>query len=107
MTAPSMGATTRLVLESILPRTRHPPKNIAVDRHVADGRERQVTGDQRLATRRQFPQEIDADADRLFGVVFEAVEPVRMLEADLEHRVAGERQPIPAGRQADDAVAGS
>jgi hypothetical protein len=32
--------------------------------------------------------------------VFEAVVPVGVLEPDLEHGVAGERQPVAAGRQA-------
>ena len=58
---------------------------------MADGRERQVSGHQRLAVRRQLPQKTDPDAGRLLGVVFEAVVPVGVLEPDLEHGVAGER----------------
>src|SRR5262245_29979355 len=58
---------------SILPGTRYPTKDVAVDRHMADGRKRQVSGHQRLAVRRQLPQETDPDAGRLLGVVFEAV----------------------------------
>lgn len=61
---------------------------------MADGRERQVSGHQRLAGRRQFTQKTDADAGRLLGVVFEAVVPVGMVEADLEHGVACECQPV-------------
>ena len=64
---------------------------------MADGRERQVSGHQRLAVRRQLPQKTDPDAGCLLGVVFEAVVPVGMLEPDLEHGVAGERQPVVAG----------
>ena len=64
---------------------------------MADGRERQVSGHQRLAVRRQLPQKTDPDAGRLLGVVFEAVVPVGVLEPDL-YGVAGERQPIAAGR---------
>src|SRR5262245_4550206 len=60
---------------------------------MADGRERQVTGHQRLAVRRQLSQKTDPDAGRLLGVVFEAVVPVGVLELDREYGVAGERQP--------------
>src|SRR5262249_30840565 len=73
---------------------------------MADGRERQVSGHQRLAVRRQLPQKTDPDAGRLLRVVFEAVVPVGVLEPDGEHGVAGERQPVAAGRQADHAVPG-
>jgi hypothetical protein len=41
---------------SVLPGTRYPTKDVAVDRHMADGRERQMSGHQRLAVRRQLPQ---------------------------------------------------
>src|SRR5262245_8503383 len=91
---------------SVLPGARYPTKDVAVDRHMADGRERQVSGHQRLAVRRQFPQKTDPDAGRLLGVVFEAVVPVGMLEPDLEHEVAGERQPVATGREANHAVPG-
>ena len=40
---------------------------------MADRRERQVSGHQPLAGRRQLPQKTDPDAGRLLGVVFEAV----------------------------------
>src|SRR5215831_18729212 len=73
---------------------------------MADGRKRQVSGHQRLAVRCQLPQKTDPDAGRLLGVVFEAVVPVGVLEPDLEYGVAGERQPVAAGRQADHAVPG-
>src|SRR2546426_8850950 len=91
---------------SILPGARYPTKGVAVDRHMADGWERQVSGHQRLAVRRQLPQKTDPHAGRLLGVVFEAVVPLGVLEPDLEHGVAGERQPVAAGRQADHAVPG-
>ena len=35
-------------------------------------------------------------AGRLLGVVFEAVVPVGAVEPDLEHGIAGERQPVAA-----------
>src|SRR5262245_34381842 len=73
---------------------------------MADGRERQVSGHQRLAGRRQLPQKTDPDAGRFLGVVLEAVVPLGVVEPDREHGVAGERQPVAAGRQADHAVAG-
>src|SRR5262245_6232780 len=41
---------------------RYPAKDVAVDRHMADERERQVSGHQRLAVRRQLPQKTDPDA---------------------------------------------
>src|SRR5215469_10022930 len=62
---------------------------------MANGRERQVSGHQRLAVRRQLPQKTDPGAGRLLGVVFEAVVPVGVLEPGLEHEVPGERQPSP------------
>src|SRR5258705_9437609 len=91
---------------SVFPGARYQRKDAAVDRHMANGRERQVSGHQRLAVRRQLPQKTDPDAGRLLGVMFEAVVPVGVLEPDLEHGVAGERQPVAAGRQADHAVPG-
>src|SRR6266446_4852122 len=91
---------------SVLPGARYPTKGVAVDRHMADGRERQVSGHQRLAVRRQLAQKTDPDAGRLLGVVLEAVVPVGVVERDLEHEIAGERQPVAAGRQADHAVPG-
>src|SRR5262245_9742620 len=41
---------------SVLPGARYPTKDVAGDRHMADGRERQVSGHQRLTVRRQLPQ---------------------------------------------------
>jgi len=61
---------------SVLPDGRYPPKDVVGDRHMADGRERQVSGHQRLAGRRQFPQKTHPNAGRLLGVVFEAVVPL-------------------------------
>src|SRR6516162_7231508 len=52
---------------SVLPGARYPTKDVAVDRHMADGRKRQVSGHQRFAVRRQFPQKTDPDAGRLRG----------------------------------------
>src|SRR4029077_2451490 len=93
-------------MRSVLPGARYPTKDVAVDRHMTDGRERQVSGHQRLAVRRQLPQKTAPDAGRLLGVVFKAVVPVGVLEPDLEHGVAGERQPVASGRQADHAMSG-
>src|SRR5882672_5266407 len=91
---------------SIVPDGRHPPKGLAVDRHMADGRERHMRGHQQLTVRRQLPQQTDAGARRLLGVVFEAVVPLGVFEPDREHEVAGERQPVAAGCNADYAVSG-
>src|SRR5215468_8057373 len=66
-----------------------------------------MSGHQELAIRRQLPQKFDADASRLFGVVLEAIMPPGLFEPDLKHGVAGERQPVAAGRQSDHAVSGS
>ena len=60
---------------SVIPDGRYTPKDVAGDRHPADGRERQVSGHQRLAGRRELPQKTDSDASRLLGVVLEAVVP--------------------------------
>src|SRR5215813_5903129 len=81
---------------SVVPEGRYPTKDVAGDRHMADRRERQVSGHQRLAGRRQLPQKTDPDAGRLLGVVLEAAVPVGMLEPDLEHEVPGEHQPVDA-----------
>ena len=92
--------------QSIVPDDRYAAKCVTVDYHVAEGRERQMSGHQELAIRRQLPQKFDADAGRLFGVVLEAIMPLGLIEPDLKHGVAGERQPVAAGRQADHAVSG-
>src|SRR5215470_7632921 len=89
---------------SVLPDCRYPTKDVAGDRHPADGRERQVTGHQQLAGRGQLAQETDPDADRLLGVVVESVVPIGAVEVVREHGIAEERQPLAAGRQADYAV---
>src|SRR5688572_26432302 len=68
---------------SVLPGARYPTKDVAVDRHMADGRERQMSGHQRLAVRRELPQKTDAHAGRLLRVVFEAVVPIGVFEPDL------------------------
>src|SRR3546814_16266807 len=52
------------------------------------------------------PQQTDPHANRLLGVVLEAVMPVGMVEADREYGVAGEGQPVTAGRHADHAMPG-
>src|SRR6185295_19108417 len=78
---------------SVIPDGRYATKDVAGDRHMADARERQVTGHQRLAGRRQLPHKTDPDAGRLLGVVFEAVVPVGVVELDREHEVPGERLP--------------
>ncbi len=62
---------------------------------------------QHLAGLRKFPQQTDPNARRLLGVVFETVVPVGLLEPDCEHGVAGERQRVAAGRDANNAVSGS
>jgi len=72
----SPGPTER----SVVPQGRYTTKGVARDRHMADGRERQMSGHQRLACRRQFPQKTDPDASRLLRVVFEAVVPVGVVE---------------------------
>ena len=54
---------------------------------MADGRERQVGGHQRLAGCRQFPQKIDADAGRFLGVVLKTVVPFGLLEPDLSPKL--------------------
>src|SRR5262245_55004494 len=91
---------------SVVPGAWYPTKDVAGDRHMADGRERQVSGHQRLAVRRQLPQKTDPDAGRLLGVVFEADGPVGVPEPDREHGLACKRQPVAAGRQADHAGPG-
>ncbi len=65
-----------------------------------------MSGQQHLAGLRQLPQKTDPDASRLHGVVFEAVVHVGVVEPDLEYGIAGERQPVAAGPEADHAVPG-
>src|SRR5215510_2286196 len=93
--------------QSVVPDDRYAAKCVTIDCHVAEGRERQMSGHQELAICRQLPQKFDADAGCLFGVVLEAVLPVGVFEPDLEHGVAGERQPVAARRQADHTMPGS
>src|SRR5262245_17985754 len=81
-----------------------PAERVAGGRHATERWERQVSGEHRLARRRQLSQETDPDADRLLGIVVEAVVPVRTVEMVREHGIAQERQPLAAGRQAYDAV---
>src|SRR5215467_2543923 len=89
---------------SVLPLGRYKTKDVAGDRHPADGRKRQVSGNQRLAGRRQLLQETEPDADRLLGIVVESVVPVGAVEMVREHGIAEERQPVAARCQADHAV---
>ena len=49
-------------VRSVVPDGRYEPEAVAGDRHVADGRERQVSGHQLLAARRKLLQETDPDA---------------------------------------------
>src|SRR5690606_26468268 len=91
---------------SIVPEDRHPSKGVASDRYPPDGWERQVGCHQQLAGSRHFPQKAGADADCLLGIMFESVVPVRVVESDCEHRVAGKRQCLATGRQADYAMPG-
>src|SRR4029077_8034796 len=65
--APSSALTP--TTRSVLPVGRYKTKDLAGDRHPTDGRERQVSGHQRLACLRQLPQKTDPYADRLLGVV--------------------------------------
>src|SRR5882757_1744161 len=81
-------------MRSVLPDGRYKTKDVAGDRHPADGRERQVSGHQRLACLRQLPQKTDPDTDRLLGVVVESVVPVGVIEVIREHGIAEERQPV-------------
>src|SRR5262245_53658097 len=62
----NVGHTFR---RSVVPDGRYPTKGVAVERHVADGREWQVSGHQQPASRRQFPQKTGANAGRFLGVV--------------------------------------
>ena len=91
---------TRSHRRSVLPVGRRPTKGVAIDSHPADGRERQVRGQHRIAGRRQFAQETDPDANRLFGIMVESVVPVRAVEMVLKHGIADERQPVVPRRQA-------
>ena len=47
---------------SVIPDCRHKTEGVAGKSHVADGRERQVSGHQFVAARRQLLQETDPDA---------------------------------------------
>src|SRR5690606_34777707 len=91
----------------VLPGAGYTTKRVAIDRHMADGRERQVSGYHRLPLFRQLPQQTYPDAGGLFGIVFEAVEPIGVFKPDLKNGVASKHQPVATGRQTNDAVAGS
>jgi len=47
---------------SVIPYGRYETEGVASDGHVTDGRERQVSGHQLLAGRRELPYEPDPDA---------------------------------------------
>lgn len=64
----------------VVPDGRDPTEEVAVESYVTDGRERQVGGYELPSGDRQFPHEPEADAGRLFGVVFETVVPLGMFE---------------------------
>src|ERR1700755_1580775 len=82
---------------------RGPVPNERRRRRPPHGRRTGTTGEWPPATRGSPPAPAK-DGPELLGVVFEAVVPVGVLEPDLEHGVASERQPVAAGRQADHAV---
>src|SRR5262249_46136149 len=106
---PRSGAVLSSALtnkRSVLPVRPYKTKGVAGSGHPHEGRERQMSGNQRLAGRRQLAQQADTDADRLLGVVVESVVPVGAVEVIREHRIADERQPVAAGRQADHTVPG-
>src|SRR5437667_10581165 len=98
---PAVYVRYRAMKRSVLPGARYPTKDVAGDRHMADGRERQVSGHQRLAVGRQLPQKTDPDAGRLLGVLFETVVPVGVVEPDLEHGSPGARQAGTPRREAN------
>src|SRR5262245_30250686 len=102
----SRAAAPKPDKRSVVPPGRYPAKEIAGDRHPADGRERHVRGHQPLAGRRQLPQKTEPHTGRLLRVVFEAVVPLGVVERDREYGVAAEHQPVAAGRQAYDTVPG-
>src|SRR5260221_2872484 len=61
------------VYTSVVPNRRDPTEGVAVDRHMADGWERQVSGHQQPSCRRQRPQQPDSKAIRLLRTVFEGI----------------------------------
>ena len=66
---------------------------IAINAQKAFG-VRAASGITLLAVRGQLTQKTDPDALRFLRIVFEAVVPLGMIDADGEHGVAGERQPF-------------
>ena len=73
-------------------------------RDATDRGEWKVGGHQHLSRLGQFLQEKDPNASGLLGVMFKAVMPVRIVEADREDCVPGERQCFAAGSYTDHAV---
>src|SRR5262245_23721209 len=53
--------------QSVVPDDRYAAKCVTIDCHVAEGRERQMSGHQKLAIRCQLPQKFDADAGCLYA----------------------------------------
>src|ERR1700752_4353589 len=88
---------------SVVPGDWHAAKHVAVGLHLANARERQGSGQQQFAGLRHLPKKPDPNPGRLWGVVFEAVLHVGAVEPDLEYGIAGERQPVAAGPEADHA----
>src|SRR5690606_1301348 len=89
---------------SVIPEDRYETETVAVDRHVTDRRERQVSGRQETAALRQFAEQTKAHLHRLFWIMLETVVPVGVVEADRKHRIACEGQALTARHQVDDSV---
>lgn len=89
---------------SVIPDHRNPAKLIAVDRHTSDGWERQMGSHHQRAALRHLLEQANANACCLVWVMLEAVEPIRVIEGDGEHRIAGECQSLTTRSEIDHAM---
>src|SRR5690606_41888963 len=71
---------------------------------MTNGWKRQVSSHQQFTARRGLLQKADPNANRLFGVMFETIVPIGMIEADRKQGVSGEGQPLTTGVEVNNTV---
>src|SRR5690606_38779869 len=84
-----------------------PTEYFPIRRHMSDRREWQVRCSQELSRAGQVLEQTNANARRLFRVVFESIVPSWLIEPDREHRVPREGQCFTIRIDPHHAVAGS
>jgi DNA-binding transcriptional LysR family regulator len=81
---------------SEVPEGGDPAEGVAIDGNAPDRREGEVRGDEIFAAHRGVLQKTNAYTNRFLGIMFKAVVPIWVVEADREQGIAGEGQPLAA-----------